>query len=217
MTGTITTPRIGGLGRLDRVVALAGAGSVVATFAAVSVGDMGGKGLNPDMSPDVLLQGLREQVDALRTAASLFTVAAVLMAVFLGSLWARLSRASAALAVIGVAGGVLAAVQSLSLALDGIGLASAADLGNGVAAQVLLTTGWDSARVGAAPLLVMVLAAAIAGFRFGLFPVWFRWVSLAFLVPLVVALAPVGPAGVMGFVGGLWVVTASLLFAFERP
>jgi hypothetical protein len=140
----------------------------------------------------------------------------VLMAVFLGSLWTRLSGASPAVAIVGVAGGVLAAVQSLSFARDGMALASAAERDDGVAAQVLMTAGWDAARIAAAPLRVMVLAATVAGFRFGLFPAWFRWVSLGFLIPLVVALAPVGPAGVMGFVGGLWVLIASLLLAFER-
>ncbi|WP_347059617.1 hypothetical protein ABC795_03995 [Blastococcus sp. HT6-30] len=37
-----------------------------------------------------------------------------------------------------------------------------ADLGNGATAQVLLTTGWESARIAAVPSLVMVLAVVVA-------------------------------------------------------
>ncbi|MGY1914440.1 hypothetical protein [Blastococcus sp. SYSU DS0973] len=53
-----------------------------------------------------------------------------------------------------------------------------AHLGNGATAQVLLTTGWESARIAAVPSLVMVLA-------------------------VVVALTPVGPSGLLGFVSGV--------------
>ena len=215
MTGTTEPPSVRGIGRGERALALTGAASVALTFAASFIGDMGGEGLDPTMSPDVLAQRLEPHADALRTSASLFMVAAVLLVLFLGPLWSRLRRASAWVAVIGVSGGVLAAAQSLSFAFDGMGLATAADLGNGVAAQVLMTTGWDSARIAAVPWLVMVLAAVIAGTRSGVFPVWFRWVSLAFAVPLVLALAPVGPAGVLGPLGGFWVVTASLVVASE--
>jgi hypothetical protein len=202
---------------LERAAAAAGVGSVVLTFWAFSVGDMGGRGLDPTMSTDALVRGLQAHAGDLTTAASLFMGAAVLMTVFVGSLWTRLGRAATWVAVIGASGGILAAVQSLDFAFDGMALASAADLGNGVAAQVLMTAGWDAARIAAAPFLVMVLAAVIAGFRFGVFPAWFRWLSLAFLVPLVAALAPVGPAGIMGLLGVLWVLVASLLFASERP
>ena len=62
----------------------------------------------------------------------------------------------------------------------------------------------------------MVTAAVVAGFGYGVFAGWFRWFSALMLVPLVVALAPVGSAGLLGFAfGGLWVLVASLHFAMQ--
>ncbi|MFD2090726.1 hypothetical protein [Blastococcus deserti] len=201
-------------GVLERVAALAGAASIVVAYAGVSLGDLGGKGIDPTMAPEAIVRGIQEHAGALRAGAALISLGAVLAAVFAGPLWRRLRGASDWVAVIGAAGAVLAAAQWLSFAADGIGLATAADLDDGVTAQVLLTTGWESARIAAVPSLVMVTAAVIAGFGYGLFPRWFRWFSVAMLVPLVVALTPVGPSGLLGFLfGGLWVLVASLLIA----
>ncbi|MFG1813324.1 hypothetical protein ACGFIF_06105 [Kribbella sp. NPDC049174] len=44
----------------------------------------------------------------------------------------------------------------------------------------------------------------------------FCWFSLAFTVVLAVALIPIGPAGGIGLAGGIWVVVASLVLAFQR-
>lgn len=66
---------------------------------------------------------------------------------------------------------------------------------------------------GAAPPLA---AVAVAGLRHHIFPPWFSWLSLAFAVVLLVGLLPVGPAGLLGVTGGLWVVVASLLLAADR-
>ncbi|RZU30491.1 hypothetical protein [Blastococcus saxobsidens] len=113
---------------------------------------------------------------------------------------------------------MLAAVRWLSFASDGIGMATAADLGDAVTVQVLLTTGWESARTAAVPTLVMVVAAVVAGLRHGVFPRWFSWFSLAVLAPLLVALTPLGPSGLLGVVfGGLWVLVTSILLAVESP
>jgi hypothetical protein len=203
---------------LPRLGALAGAGSVVAAYVGISLGDVGGAGLDPTMTPEALVAGLQEQVGALRAGSALLSVGAVLAAVFAGSLWRRLRAASGGLAVVGAAGAVLAAVQWLSFAADGIGLATAADLGNGTAAQTLVTTGWESARVAAVPSLVMVAAVVAAAFAHHLFPRWYAWVSAATLVPLVLALTPIGPSGLLGFFfGGAWLVVTSVLLAVERP
>ena len=119
---------------------------------------------------------------------------------------------------IGAAGAVLAAALWLSFAADGIGLATAADLGNGVAAQTLVTTGWESARIAAVPSLVMVAAVVVAGLVHGVVPRWFTWVSAATLLPLAIALTPVGPSGLLGFFfGGAWLVATSVLLAAEAP
>ncbi|MCF6745045.1 hypothetical protein E9529_12300 [Blastococcus sp. KM273128] len=205
-------------GVLRRLVPLAGAASVVAAYAGASLGDLGGAGLNPSMAPDLLAARLQEHVGSLRAGASLLSVGAVLAAVFAGPLWQRLRAASGPVAVVGAAGAVLAAAQWLAFATDGIGLATAADVGNGATAQVLLTTGWESARTAAVPSLVMVLAVVVAGFGSGCFPRWFSWFSAATLVPLLVALTAVGPSGLLGFVfGGLWLVVASVVLTRDAP
>ncbi|MGY1724765.1 hypothetical protein [Blastococcus sp. SYSU DS0533] len=201
-------------GVLRRLAPLAGAASVIAAYAGASLGDLGGAGIDPTMAPDVLVARMQDHVGALRAGAALLSVGAVLAAVFAGPLWQRLRMASGPVAVVGAAGAVLAAVHWLSFASDGIGLATAAHLGNGAAAQVLLTTGWESARTAAVPSLVMVLAVVVAGFGSGTFPRWFGWFSAATLVPLLVALTPVGPSGLLGLVfGGLWLVVTSLVLA----
>ena len=114
-----------------------------------------------------------------------------------------------------MAGGVLVAGLIVDAARDAIALATAVELGDGVTAQVLTTTGWDTARVAAVPLLAMVAAAVVAGIGSEIFPRWFRWFSAAVLVPLATALTPVGPAGLLGMLGMVWVLVASLMFAAD--
>lgn len=213
--GTVGTPT-GRTGVLERAAALAGAASVVVTSVGASLADVGGKGIDPTMAPEAMVRGLQEHAGAMRAGTSLVSVGAVLAAVFAGPLWHRLSAASPWVAVIGASGAVLTAALYLSEAADGIGLSTAADFDDGVTAQVLVTTGWESARILAVPSLIMVTATVLAGFGYGIFPRWFRWFSAAMLVPLVIALAPVGPAGLLGFFfGGLWVLVTSLFFAME--
>lgn len=200
---------------LVRVAALAGAASVVVLVVGSSLGDTGGKGIDPTMSPDAIVAGLRPLVGELQVAASLLSLSAVLLLVFLGPLWRRLRAASDAVAVVGVAGGVLAAGLLVAYARDGIAMATAAELGDGTTAQVLITSGWEAARILAVPFLAMVGAAVVAGFSPGVFPVWFRWFSAVMAVLLLLALAPVGPAGLLGLLGTLWVAVASLLLAAQ--
>jgi hypothetical protein len=218
MTAATVRPGTDRTGPTRRLGALAGAASVVVAYAGISLGDLGGGGLDPTMAPDVLVARLEEHVGALRSGAALLSVGAVLAAVFAGALWSRLRAASGSVAVVGAAGAVLTAALWLSFAADGIGRATAADLGNGAAAQTLITTGWESARLAAVPSLVMGAAVVIAGLVYGSFPRWFSWFSAATLVPLVVALTPIGPSGLLGFFfGGAWLVATSVLLAAEAP
>lgn len=194
--------------------------SVVITFTIGTIGtigDVGGRGLDPTMAPEVLVDGLREHAAEIRIGASFTALGAILAVVFLGPLWIQLKRGSEGLAVVGVAGGVLWATQVLQFAAEGVGLASAADLRDGLAAQSLMTAGYDTARLLTVPSLIMVAVAVVASFKYDLFPRWFRWFNVASSVPLVIAFAPIGPAGLMGSLGGLWILTTSLLFAFRPP
>jgi hypothetical protein len=206
---------VGRRSTLERVAALAGTASFVATFVGAPLGDMGGKGIDPTMGPDAIVRAVRPLVGELQVGASLLGLAAVLLVVFLGPLWRRLRMASEWIAVVGVGGGVLAATLYLTAARDLIAMATAAELGEGLTAQVLTTSGWDAARLLAVPFLTMVVAAVMAGLTHGVFPTWFRWFSTAMLVLLVAALAPVGPAGLLGILGTLWVLVASLVLAAE--
>lgn len=218
MTAEIVRTDVDRAPELRRLAALAGAGSVAAAYAGLSLGDLGGAGLDPTMAPESLVAGLRERVDALRTGTALLSIGAVLAAVFAGSLWHRLRAASGSVAVVGAAGAVLAAVLWLSFAADGIGLVTEADLGDGATAQTLMTTGWESARVAAVPSLVMVAAVVTAGLVHDVFPRWFTWIGAATLAPLAVALTTIGPSGLPGFLfGGAWLVVTSVLLAVERP
>jgi hypothetical protein len=218
MTAEIVRPQRGRTGVLERAAALAGAASVVVAYAGISMADMGGQGIDPTMTPEAMVRGLQDHVGALRAGASLVSLGAVLAVLFAGPLWRRLRPASDWVARHRRRRGRAVRRQWLSVAADGIGLATAADLSDGVTAQVLLTTGWESARIAAVPSLVMVTAVVIAGLGYGLFPSWFRWFSTAMLLPLALALTPIGPSGLLGFVfGGLWVLAASVLITVEAP
>jgi hypothetical protein len=217
MTGETVTVGAGrGRGRIaERIAALAGATSVVVTVAGASIGDTGGKGIDPTMGPEGILRGVEPLVGQLQISASLFSVAAVFLLVFLGPLWRRLRTSAEWVAVVGVSGGVVAASLITGYVHAALAMATAADLGDGTTAQVLTTSGWETARVLAVPFLVMVAAAVVAGSTPGVLPPWFRWFSVVMLAPLVVALTPVGPAGVLGLSGMLCVFVASLMLAVE--
>ena len=215
MSDPMTTARVSRHPGVDRLAALAGAGSTVAVVAGSSIADTGGKGVDPTMGPDGILRVIRDLVGELQLGASIMCLAAVLLLVFLGPLWRRLRTASEPAAVVAVAGGVLAAGLFVDYARDTIALATAAELGDGVTAQVLTTAGWETARILAVPFLAMVAAAVVAGIGSDAFPAEFRWFSVAMLVPLVLAFSPVGPAGLLGLLGTVWVLVASLVLAAD--
>jgi hypothetical protein len=201
----------------DRVASLAGLVSVVALVAGGSASDMGGNGLSPTMSSRQLVTGLQDRAGELEAGASLVALSSVLFLVFLGPVWTRLRAASTALAVVGVAAGAVVAAQVLTFARESIALGTAATLGDGDTARVLLTSGWDTARLIAAPYLPLIAVTALAGLVHRAFPRWFTWFSVAMAGLVCLSFSPVGPAGLLGLTGTVWVVVASLSFAAARP
>jgi hypothetical protein len=200
----------------DRVASLAGLASVVALVAGGSAADMGGNGLSPTMSSQQLVTGLHYHAGELEAGASLVALSSVLFLVFLGPLWTRLRAASTALAVVGAAAGAVVAAQGLTFARESIALGTAATLGDGDTARVLLTSGWDTARLIAAPYLPLIAATALAGLVHGAFARWFSWFSTAMAALVCLSFSPVGPAGLLGLTGTVWVVVASLYVAAAR-
>ena len=201
---------------VERLAALSGAASVVLAFAGISLAEHGGKGLYPDQSTEGIGVGFARYAGEARVGATLIMASVALSLVFLGPLWSRLQQGAVWLAVIAIAGGIVGAAWALENAMFAIAAAVAGDVGDAQTARTLLVFEWESARLGVAPALAMVGAAAAAGFRHGVFPRWFSWLSLVFTVVLVIALLPIGPAGLLGSVGGLWILIASLVLALGR-
>jgi hypothetical protein len=202
--------------RIERLAALSGAASVVLAFAGISFAEHGGKGLSPDQPTDAIGAGFARYVGEARVGAALMTASVALSLVFLGPLWSRLQRGAGWLAMIAVAGGIVGAAWGLENAMFAMAAAVAGDVGDAQTAKTLLVFEWESARVGVGPALATVAAATVAGFRHGVFPQWFSLLSLVFTLVLVIALLPVGPAGLLGAVGALWILIASLLLGFGR-
>jgi hypothetical protein len=201
---------------LERSAALCGAASIILGGVGATLADKGGRGLNPGQTNEQLAAGFALYANEARIGAALMGAATVLGLMFLGPLWARLRRGSGWLAVIVVAGGVAGAALQLVAAAFTIAGITAGEFNDGQTARVLMALDWDTARVVVPTYLAMVAAATLAGFRYHVFGPAFCWFSLAFTVLLTVALIPVGPAGGIGLAGGIWVVAASLLLAFQR-
>lgn len=201
---------------LLRVAALSGAGSFVLAVIGTAYTDKGARGLSPGLPTETLAAGFARYSQESMTGGALLGAAGLLSLVFLGPLWSRLERGSGWLAIIAVGGGVVGAALLLLTAALAIAEGTAGVYANGEAARTLLVLGWDSARVAAPPYLAMTLAAAVSGIRYHVFPTWLNAVSVIFTAVLGGALLPIGPAGLMGGLGGLWVVVVSLLLAFGR-
>ena len=202
-------------GIAERGSALCGAMSVVLLVVGTVLSDNAGRGLHPGQTPEELAAGFAEHADQNRVGAALLGVAAVLGLIFLGPLWARLHTGSPWLAMVAVCGGVAGVAGTLVVAAFVIGGTTAGEYGDGQTARMVLIMQWDTARVAVPPFLATVAAATLAGFRYGVFDRAFCWFSLVFTVLLTAALVPVGPAGLMGVAGGLWIVVASLVLTFE--
>jgi len=186
----------------------------VCSFAGIVFIDHGGKGLDPTQSVAQIGDGFAGLTGEARTAAALIGAATALSLIFLGPLWAHLRRGPSWLAVIAVAGGIASAGLLLITCVLSIAAATAGEVGDGQTARTLLIIEWEAARVAVPPSLVTVAAATLAGLRFRVFPRAFSLLSLVMAAILTVAILPLGPAGLLGFVGPLWVLVASLMFAF---
>lgn len=206
-------PQVRRAGRLERVVALTGAASVVLLVAGDFTADVSGKGIDASLSDPALVQALRENAGELSLGAVIITLGAVLAAVFLGSVWLQFGRASEWLAVIGVAGGLLYVMLALRLAGDYVVLASLEAVDDAVTARGVFAAGVVTTEQLPVAPLVMVIATLLARLRYGVFPRSFLWFNVVLLALLVVAFLPVGPAGLMGLLGIVWFLVASLVFA----
>jgi len=216
MTGETASSQPTRAGRLERVVALTGAASLVLAVAGDSTADVSGDGVDSAMSDQALVREVQAHAAELSAGAWIMTLGAVLGVVFLGSLWVQFARGSEWLAVIAVAGGLLFSIQVLRLAAGYLTLASTEELHDGPVARLVLSADYETGQQLPVPPLIMVVAALLASFRYGLFPRWFRWFNAALLVLLAIAFLPIGPAGLMGLLGTLWFPVASVLFA-RRP
>lgn len=196
-------------------MALAGAVSIVLTVVGVGLTDHGGKGLSPDMPATEILAGFASMAGDARTGAAIIGLAIVFQLIFLGVLWERMQEGAPWLAAVALGGGLVGAALLAFHAVVAIAGAVAADTGAADAARMLLAVEWEYARVVVPGNVAVVGAAAVAGFRHGAFPRWFNRVSSVFAVLLVLALLPVGPAGLIGAAGGLWVIIASVVMATQ--
>ena len=213
MAGETAPVQVRHAGVLERVVALAGAASVVLLVAGDSVADVSGNAIDASLSDRVLTQALRDHAGELSLGAVIITLGAVAAATFLGAVWLQFRRASEWLAVIGVAGGLLYVQQVLRAAGGYTNLASVEASYDAPAARGVLLAGNETVALLPVPPLVMVIAALLASFRYGLFPRDFRWFNVALLVLLGIAFLPIGPAGLMGLLGLAWFIVASFMFA----
>ena len=134
-------------------------------------------------------------------------------AVFLGSVWLQFGRASEWLAVIRVAGGLLYVMLALRLAGDYVVLASLEAVDDAVTARGVFAAGVVTTEQLPVAPLVMVIATLLARLRYGVFPRSLLWFNVVMLALLVVAFLSVGPAGLMGLLGIVWFLVASLVFA----
>jgi hypothetical protein len=201
-------------GSWSRWAGLAGAPAVVIGFVAGSLADHGGKGLDPTMTAEELVEPFARLAGQARLSAVLLGVTAVFSLVFLGALWERMNRRSGWLAVIAVAAGIVGVAGTLDWAAWMLAAAVAGEVGDGHTARTVMALEWGGART-AVPLgFAMTAAAAVAGLRDGTFPRWFSLLSAAFAVVLALGLLPVGPAGLTGIFGGLWTLIAAGVLAF---
>jgi hypothetical protein len=198
----------------SRWAGLAGAPAVVIGFVAGSLADHGGKGLDPTMTAEELVEPFARLADQARLSAVLFGVTAVFSLVFLGALWERMSRRSGWLAVIAVAAGIVGVAGTLDWAAWMLAAAVAGEVGDGHTARTVIALEWEGARTAVPIGFAMTAAAAVSGFRDATFPRWFSLLSAAFALVLALGLLPVGPAGLTSAFAGLWTLIAAGVLAF---
>ncbi len=205
--GAVATTRNG---PVLRVASLCGAASVVVSLVGSMVSDLAAKGLNPDSPDQTLIDTFVDNRRQLQVGITLTMLGVVLLLVFLGPLWIRVKAGAEWLAVVTVAAGVTIAVVGVISAAMLTVMVTTTDYRNPDAARLLMLALWDTARVGAAPYAAMIGAATLAGLRYRVLPRWLNLFGVVFFLFTTVALLPIGPAGLLGSLGGLWIIAVSV-------
>jgi hypothetical protein len=174
------------------------------------VSDLAAKGLNPDSPDQTLIDTFVDNRTQLQVGITLTMLGVVLLLVFLGPLWNRVKAGAEWLAVVTIAAGMATAIVWVISAAMLMVMVTTTDYRDPDAARLLMLALWDTSRVGAAPYAAMIGAATLAGLRYRILPRWLNLLGVVLFVGTVVALLPIGPAGLMGSLGGLWIIAASV-------
>jgi hypothetical protein len=119
-------------------------------------------GLTPNSSAQTVLEVFTEHANALHTAASLLSAAAVLALLFVGAVWFSLKPYGEWTAVVAAAGAATLSLLWLGNAAQLTAFGSFEEYSDGEAARMLLYAGWDTGTLFLVPFLVMALASACA-------------------------------------------------------
>ncbi|WP_298454927.1 hypothetical protein [uncultured Cellulomonas sp.] len=180
-------------------------------------------GANPAQPGERLLGHLAVDVERAGPSAALDLLAALGMLVFAAVLWDRLRAAQGPQWPAALAGGgaVAAALFMVDLARTNLAAGVAVDAGDAATAGVLITSGWEAARLVLPATAAMMLGTAVAGAR-GAVPRWFAWLSgaggLGAVAAMVVLALPAGlapsiPAGLLAMLGLGWTLPAGAVLA----
>jgi hypothetical protein len=183
-------------------------------------------GPRPGSSAASALDYARSHTGLLHAAALLIFGAAVPLAIWAATIYRRLRTAlgvTAPGAVVGLAGGILAAA---SLAVSGLvtwTIAESAGVASPALARVLFSLAFAAGAAGfAVPLALLLAGVAVPALILGLVPRPFAWAGLAIAaVGMVSTLTLVTPAldvtlPVARFGGLAWMIAASLLLPANR-
>ena len=208
----------------DVVVPLSGPLALVSMITAGALYAPSAVGANPTQAGGTLLGRFAEGVDRAPSSAGLYLVAAFALLVFAAVLWDRLrpdghSQWPAALAA---AGALTAALWLLDFARDTLAAIVAVEARDEVTVSVLISSGWESARLVMPAAAAMMLGAAVAGLR-GALPRWFAWLSLVGAIgalgTMVMTVLPTSvmagaPAGMLAMLSLAWTVPAGAVLAW---
>jgi hypothetical protein len=200
--------------RWERFAPLTGIVAVVLWVVGVIL--EGSTGYSEKDAPEEVLAVLQDDASTLIAAGVVFAFGVVFFIWFLGSLRAALFAAEGGvgrLSAIAYGSGMLAALSLiLQIAPTVQGAFDEEDL-SPEAAQALQSVGEAAFGGTEFTLLAMFLAVGVLILRTRVFGVWLGWVSLA--IALVLAIVPIGWAGVV-WLFPLWTIVTSVLL-FLRP
>src|SRR5919202_2343198 len=199
--------RAPGAWRWERHAPLTGIAAVVLWVVGILVGN---DETNKDTGAEILA-AVRDNSNRILLSGILFLIGTALFVWFLGTLRSRLLAAEGEpgrLAATAFAGGVATAVCLALFPGPDMAAAINKDDLDPSAASAMHKLG-DAFFIGAEYLApVLLVASALAAFRYGVLPRWLAWVSLVFA--LVLLIGPIGWAALI-FAVPLWVVVVSIL------